>query len=426
MPWTDETKAGPWGAPAGGEAGAAGGKPGGEGKPADRPPDPGSKGPWGGDPAPGPQRPSSPPSPRPSPPRRPGRPPEDHRGPHLEQLIAQLRTRAQALFGVATSRELSNRLVLLALGGALAGWAMTGLYVVEPEERGVVTRFGAYVGSEAEGPHYHLPWPIEDVRTVSVARLTSMDVGGPGSSTESRMLTADRNLVDLGFVVQYKIASAPDYLFRVSDPEGAIRMIAQSAMREVVGRTQLSAVLTSGRAQVQQQAAELMQQLLDKYHAGVSVAQVQITSAEPPPEVLAAARDADMARQEAQTAVNEARTYQAQKLSEAKGDAARTIQQAQGYSEQVAREAEGSAARFDEVYEAYKQAPAVTRERLYLETMERVLSRSNKIIVDAKGAPIVLPPDSLRSQPGPAAPSPAPTPRAAAQPSTAPQTSGGR
>jgi membrane protease subunit HflK len=229
----------------------------------------------------------------------------------------------------------------------------------------------------------------------------------------------------MNFAVLWRVADADNFLFRVADPEGTVEMVAESAMREIVGRTPFQSVVSTGRGQVQAQAAELMQAILNSYGAGVSIVEVQIVGAEPPREVIDAFRDVARAGQNAEASVNEANTYRNRVVNEAVGDAAAIRQQAEGYRERVAREAEGAAARFNQVYAQYREAPGVTRERLYLETMERVLRDSNKIVVDTNGstnAPIVLPPDVFRQR----APQNPQTPAAApAQPPTSPQASAG-
>ena len=201
------------------------------------------------------------------------------------------------------------------------------------------------------------------------------------------MLTSDENIVDLAFSVQWRVSDAPKYLFNVRDPDSVIRAVGESAMREVVGKTALTPILTTGRGQLQVEAEKLMQQILDRYDAGVFVESVQIQTATPPPPVIDAFRDVQRASQNAQSAANVAR-----------GQSAQIVQQAKGYREQVVREAAGEAARFNQVYDQYKLAPAVTRERLYIETMQRVLANSNKVIIDNKGAsaPVILPPDAFR------------------------------
>lgn len=276
-------------------------------------------------------------------------------------------------------------------------WALSGFYIVQPNEQAVVTTFGAYSRSEGPGVRYHLPAPIERAERVPVTTLNRIDVGGVGNADkpeESLMLTGDENIIDLDFSVTWRVADAPKFVFTVRDPEQSVKAVAESAMREVVGRTNLTDIFTTRRGQVQSQTAEVIQRTLDSWGAGVSIVEVQIRSANPPQEVNAAFRDVAAAQQDADSAVNEANTYRNRVINEAKGDAARLTQSAEGYREQAVREATGDAARFDQIYAEYRRAPAVTRERLYIETMQRVLQNSNKVVIDGKGAsaPIILPP----------------------------------
>jgi membrane protease subunit HflK len=308
---------------------------------------------------------------------------------------------------------------------AFAVWALSGVYVVQPNEQAVVTTFGSYSRSDSPGLRYHLPIPIERVEKVKVTDLNRIDIGGSTGAEvpqESLMLTGDENIVDLAFSVQWRVSNASDYLFNVKDPDDAVKAVAESAMREVIGKTKLQAVLTNGRAQVQVEAAELMQKMLDRYKAGVFIDAVQIRNANPPKAVIDSFRAVATAGQDAQSLVNEANTYRNRVTNEAKGDASRIVQSAQGYREQIVREAQGEASRFNQIYNEYKRAPAVTRQRLYIETMERVLANSNKVVVDSKStsAPIILPPDVFR--PRTSAPRAAQAPTApAAQSSNAPQ-----
>ena len=215
------------------------------------------------------------------------------------------------------------------------------------------------------------------------------------------MLTGDENIVDLTFTVQWRINDATKYLFHVKEPDDAVKAVAESAIREVIGKTPLQDILTTGRGAVQDETQALMQRTLDDYGAGIDVVEVQIRSANPPQEVIAAFREVANAGQDAESSVNEANTYSNRVVNEAKGDAAKITQSSEGYREQVVLEAEGEASRFSQLDAEYRRAPAVTRQRLYLETMERVLSKSNKVIVDAHGAtaPIILPPDVFRPRP---------------------------
>ncbi|WP_397415962.1 FtsH protease activity modulator HflK [Phenylobacterium sp.] len=379
MPWNDNANPGPWGSPSGGD---------------DRRDPP--KRPSGGGGGP----------------RRPG-------GPDFNTSFEQLARRLRDMMG-GPGGQPNRRTLAIVGGGVVAVWALSGFYVVQPNEQAVVLTFGAFSRSETPGLRYRLPAPIERVEKVPVTSLKRTDVGGgsadAGTETdaESLMLTRDEQIVDVDFSITWRIADASRYLFATRDPEGAVKAVAESAMREVVGRTDLQPIISANRAQVQRQAAEVMQRTLDSWGAGISVVEVQISRASPPREVVAAFRDVQSAGQDNASAVNEANTYRNRVVNEAKGDAARITQAAQGYREQAVREAQGEAARFNQIYAEYRRAPGVTRDRLYIETMQRVLTASNKVIVDSKGAstPIILPPDVFR----PRAPVGAPAPAAAAAP----------
>ena len=369
MPWNDNANPGPWGTP-----------------------------PSGNDDRKEPQKPSGPPRGGPQRPR--------NQGPELDQLIRRLR----GLFGPGGPGSpgggaLRPGAIAAIVGAGFGLWALSGLYIVQPNEQAVVLTFGQISRTESPGLRYHLPSPIEKVEKVAVTSLNRIDVGGSSGGgdvpDESLMLTGDENIVDLDFSVTWRVADASKYLFTVRDQEDAVKAVAESAMREVVGKTALQSILTRGRGQVQFQAAELMQRTLDSWGAGVSVVEVQIRSANPPQEVVAAFRAVANAGQDAESAVNEANTYRNRVINEAKGDAAKLTQSAQGYREQSVREALGETARFNQIYAEYRRAPQITRERLYLETMQRVLAKSNKVVIDSKGAsaPIILPPDVFRARP---------------------------
>ncbi|WP_372784858.1 FtsH protease activity modulator HflK [Phenylobacterium sp.] len=327
----------------------------------------------------------------------------------------QLRDRLRGLFGGGPGGGVRPGAIAAIAGAVFALWALSGIYQVQPNEEAVVTTFGAYSRSEAPGLRYHLPSPIEHVEKVPVTSLNRLDIGGNGAADgdvpqESLMLTSDENIVDLNFSVTWRINDASRYLFATRAPEEAVKAVAESSMREIIGKTPLDPILTGGKGQVQLQTAELMQKTLDRWGAGVSVVEVQIRTANPPPEVIAAFRDVTNAQQDAASAVNEGDTYKNRVVNEAKGDAAKIIQSAEGYREQSVRTATGDAARFNSIYGEYRRAPEATRQRLYLETMEKVLARSNKVIVSGKGvtAPVILPPDVFRPRNAPAAAAPPP------------------
>jgi len=392
MPWNDNANPGPWGAP---PSGGDGGKPAGEPPRREEP----RRKPLGGGGGPTP--------------------------PDLNELIRRASDYGRRRFQGPNGQGF--RPVVLWAFLAVAGlvWLITGVYTVQAYQEAVITRFGGYSRSVGPGLHYHLPVPIEKAELVSVTNQNKTVVGGsPGAEApdESLMLTGDENIIDLAFTVQWHVSDAAKYLFRVRDPDGAVKAVAESAMRQVVGRSLLRDILTNGRCQVQTQTLALMQVILDRYQSGVTIDQVQIQNANPPADVVAAYQDIARAGQDQQSYINEANTYRNRVVNEAKGDASKIVQAAQGYREQVVREAQGQAARFNQLYAEYKRAPAVTRERLYIQTMQEVLARSHKVIVDAKGstAPIILPPDAFRSgvtvqAPAPAAPAPAAAPAAAQQ-----------
>lgn len=385
MPWNDNANPGPWGSPPPNNDGNGDKKP---------------RRPLGGGNGGGPRGP-----------RRP-------EGPELNAAFEKLQRQMRDFFGGPGGEGVRPAAIAAIAGVGFGLWALSGVYIVQPNEQAVVTTFGAYSRSEGSGIRYHLPAPIERVEKVPVTSLNRIDIGGVGEADvpeESLMLTGDENIVDLDFSVTWRVADASKYLFTLRDPDVSVKAAAESAMREVVGNSELQPILTTGRGKVQAQTAELMQKTLDSWGAGISVVEVQIRSANPPQEVAAAFRDVASAGQDQESARNDANTYRNRVVNEAKGDAAKLIQSAEGYREQSVREATGDVARFNQIYNEYRRAPGVTKERLYIETMQRVLANSNKVVIDGKGAsaPIILPPDVFRPRTSPhpqaeAAPAPAP------------------
>jgi len=440
MPWNDNVKPGPWGAAPEGPDGD-GDRPEGE-----TPKDAGSAGPrspWGAPPPAGGgegPRLGRPATPGAGPRRRPERPKltpfgsgsgGGGGGGDFDALQKEWADKARRFFRNPNGGGVRPGALAVVGGAALGLWALSGVYIVQPNEQAVVTRFGVYARTESPGLKVRLPFPLETAQTVPVTTLNQLNVGGAANADrpeESLMLTGDENIIDMDFAVTWRVSDADDYLFRVSNPEATVKAVAESAMREVVGRSPLNDVLSSGRARIQVQTEQLMQRVLDSYRAGVTVVDVQIRAAEPPREVITAFREVAGAGQEAQSAINEANTYRNRVVNEAVGSAAAIRQQAEGYRQQVVSQAEGEAARFNQIHEQYRANPGVTRERLYLETMERVLRDSNKVVVDTGGqggatAPIILPPEVFRQGGARAAPG-APTP-APAQPQAQPQAQAG-
>ena len=264
-------------------------------------------------------------------------------------------------------------------------------------------QFGKPVRSEPPGLHFRLPYPIEEVRLPKVTRQNIIEVGmrtGQGARgfgavrdvpEESLMLTGDENIVDVDFVVFWRIRDAQHYLFNIQNPEITVKEVAESAMREIVGQSNIQPILTEARQKTEQAVQKLMQDVLDFYGAGVRIDQVQLQKVDPPNQVIDAFRDVQAARADQQRLQNEAFSYANRIVPEARGEAERILQGARAYKEQTVAEATGQTARFLKVYEEYKKAPEVTRKRMYLETMERVLGGTDKIILDSKGGQGVVP-----------------------------------
>lgn len=303
----------------------------------------------------------------------------------------------------------SGGLAIIALA-IVAVWLMSGIYVVSASEQGVVLRFGALAARTAPGINYHLPWPIETVDIVDVTHPRQITIGD--RPTESRdadqsgditqeglMLTGDENIVNVNFVVYWVIKDAANYLFNVDKPDAAIKAVAESSMREVVGKSPIEPILTQDREPIQIEVRDLMQKTLDTYGAGVTVTDVKMQKVDPPDEVLDAYRDVQAARADQERMRNEAEAYANKIIPEARGKAARIVQEGQAYKQRVIAEASGEAKRFLSVYEEYRKAPEVTRKRMYLETMSGILGSSNKVLIDesAKGVVPYLPLPQLKT-----------------------------
>jgi modulator of FtsH protease HflK len=343
--------------------------------------------------------------------------------PDLEDL---LRRSQDKLKNVLPGGNLGGKGFALIGLAALVIWGFSGFFRVEPDERGVVLRFGKVIREVNPGLNYHLPYPIESVLTPKVTRVNRIDVGmrlvedtrrGTTSTTmrdvpeESLMLTGDENIVDVDFAVLWVIkpSGAADYLFNIQNPEGTVKAVAESAMREVVGRSNIQPILTGARQNIETAVHDLMQKTLDEYGAGIQISQVQMQKVDPPTQVIDAFRDVQAARADQERLQNEAQTYANRVLPEARGRVAQITQQAEAYREQTVAEAKGQTARFTQVLDQYLRAPDVTRQRIYLETMERLFGGTEKIILDSGtgsgGVVPYLPLDELRRG-GPSAPRP--------------------
>ena len=395
---------GPWGSgPRGGRGGGGGNGGGGPG------------GPWGGGDDDG-SRP---------PPRGP-----NIRPPDFEEMLRRSQDRFRRLL---PSGRGSGSLIGIVVAVVVGLWLASGFYRVEPDEVGVVLRFGAYNRTTYPGLNYHLPRPIESVQTPKVTRVNRTEIGFRNEDEEGRqtastqvpeeslMLTGDENIVDINCTVFWVVKDAKAYLFNIRAPEKTVKSAAESALREVIGEHPLAMELSEGRQQIESETQKLSQQLLDSYNAGVDVTQVTLQRVDPPGPVIAAFRDVQAALADQARVKNEAESYRNGVVPKAKGDASKIEQGAEAYKQQVIAQATGDATRFDSVYQAFKVAEDVTRERLYLVTMEQILEDANKIILDrgAAGQNGVLPYLPLPSLPGFPAPS-----SSAAQQSTPPSTGG--
>lgn len=291
--------------------------------------------------------------------------------------------------------------------GAVLLWLATGIYIVDSAERGVELRFGKYSATTLPGPHWHLPSPIETVEIVNVERIQNLEIGyrsGGGSRfsgnvlSESLMLTEDENIIDTKFAVQYKIKSAKDYLFNMVDPDVALREVTESSVRDIVGKSKMDFVLTEGRADIANRAQTLIQKIMDGYGSGLLVTSVNMQDAQPPEQVQASFDDVVKAREDKQRFINQSEAYRNDILPRARGKAARIVAEANAYREQVVAKAEGESSRFSQILTEYEKAPEVTRERMYLESMEQVLGRTGKLITgQGNGNLMMLPLDKMLS-----------------------------
>ncbi len=312
--------------------------------------------------------------------------------PNLEDLFKQGQDKFKDLM---PGGAFGGRGIIIGVLLAFIVWLATGAYMVRPNEVALNLLFGKYIGSSGNGLRYNLPYPIGEVVKVRVTDINGIEIGFRGADggrriaprdviEESLMLTGDENIVDIDFAVQWQVdpAKPQNFVFNIQAPEATIKAVAESAMREVVGRRNIQTVLTTDRAAIETEVQQLMQQVLDTYAAGVRVRTVQLQKVDPPSQVIDAFRDVQAARQDQDRSKNEAETYASRIVPEARGQAAKLIQEAEAYKERTVAESRGSASRFTQVLDEYKRAPDVTRERMFLETMERVLGSVEKTIID--------------------------------------------
>jgi membrane protease subunit HflK len=271
----------------------------------------------------------------------------------------------------------------------VAFWTYNSIYQVQPDERGMVLRLGSYTRNVGPGLHF-VAWPIEKVELLRVAAENQISIGDAGD--EGLMLTGDENIVDIRFKVLWKIADPEKFLFNIADQQALVRAVSESAMREIVGRTPASEALTTGRLAIQDQVTEIVQRTLDQYNAGIFVSGLALEGVDPPGPVLDAFEEVQRAKQNQQNLINQAEQYTNKTLRNAEGQSAKVVEDAKGYKAQAVASAKGEAQRFEQIYSEYAKAKDVTRERLYLETMEKVLGSSNRVIIDqGKGGQGVVP-----------------------------------
>ncbi|MEJ8474721.1 FtsH protease activity modulator HflK [Roseibium algae] len=376
MPWNDQSGGGgPWKGGGGGNNGGPWGGGGGGGN---------NGGPWGG----GPNRGGG------------------NQPPDLEELLKRTQDRMKSVLPGGGGSGLGALGVALVIFGVVAVWMFTGFYRVNQGEVGVELVLGQVTDQTSPGLNYNWPYPVGEVYKPQVERQRELTVGveeivrGSSISTrdvpqESLMLTGDENIVDVGFKVQWRIKNTREgianYLFNIQNPEGTVKAVAESAMREIVGTSNIDSILTENRVSIQNEVDTLMQQTLDIYKAGIEITEVQMQKVDPPQQVIDSFRDVQAARADQERIQNEAQAYANRVVPEARGEAARVTESANAYRDQTVAEATGQSQRFTQVYDQYKNAPNVTRERLYLETLEKVLGANTKIIIDNKSGQGVLP-----------------------------------
>ncbi len=319
--------------------------------------------------------------------------------PDLDELFRNLKNKFGGMLGgggkgriPSGSGNLSS-IVGFVVVLALVVWALTGIYIVDEGWRGVETRFGKRTVVTRAGPHWHLPYPIEDVELINVADIRT-------ARKNSKMLTSDENIVVMSIEVQYNIKDAQDFAFEVFDPDLTLQQTAETAIREVVGNNDMDLIITEGRAVVGSATKEIMQSILDDYKTGINVVQVNMDEAQPPEEVQDAFEDAIKAREDEQRIINEANAYRNDVVPKARGEGQGLLEQAEAYKTRVIKSAQGETSRFNQLLAEYQRAPEVTRERLYLDTIESVMARSPKVMVDVEGGNnlMFLPLDQLMNR----------------------------
>ena len=342
------------------------------------------------------------------------RPNKNENGPpDFDEIVRKFNQKLSALFGKKTSpngtgdngnsggsfggpsKTAMGGGFLFAIGLGVAVWLASGFYTVDTGSKGIELRLGKYKQTTGAGLNWRLPYPIESNVIVNIDNVEVIEIGHRGNQKtkvpeEAQMLTEDQNIVDVQFAVQYTITSPEDFLFNNKDPKEAVKQVAETAMREIVGKSKMDFVLYEGRADIGSRAKLLMQTLLDRYKTGIKIATVTMQNAQPPQPVQASFDDAVRAKQIREQLKNEGEAYANDILPKARGSAARLLEEAEGYKQSVMANAQGDASRFSQILTEYEKAPGVTRERIYLDVMQQIMQNTSKVLVDQKGGQNLL------------------------------------
>ena len=321
--------------------------------------------------------------------------------PDIDEIVKKIQNTINKFTGGGSG---GSKPIILGLIVIAILWALSGLYRVLPDEQGVVLRFGKFIKTTQPGLNYHLPFPVENALTPKVTKVNRIDIGfrserDSGFTSggvadvpeESLMLTGDENIVNIDFSVFWVIKDAGKFLFKIQDPQGTVKAAAETAMREVIARSNIQPILTEGRSLIETDTQVIIQEILDEYNSGIQITQVQTQKADPPDQVIDAFRDVQAARADMERSKNEAEAYSNDVIPRARGEAAKILQAAEAYKKEVVAKAEGEASRFLSIYNEYAKAKQVTQERMFLETMEKVLADINKIIIDKNAGSGVVP-----------------------------------
>ena len=323
--------------------------------------------------------------------------------PDIDKIIRELQDKIKRFLPGGTSSGGKPIMLAIIILGFI--WLASGLYRVLPDEQGVVLRFGKFIKTTQPGLNYHIPFPVESALTPKVTKVNRIDIGfrserdSSFSSSggvadvpqESLMLTGDENIVNIDFSVFWVIKDAGNFLFKIQDPEGTVKAAAETAMREVIAKSEIQPVLTEGRAKIEIETQDIIQSILDEYQSGIQITQVQTQKADPPDQVIDAFRDVQAARADMERSKNEAEAYANDVIPRARGEAAKIMQAAEAYKQKVVAASEGEASRFISIYNEYAKAKEVTQERMYLETMEKVLADIDKVIIEKNAGSGVVP-----------------------------------